>query len=86
MLFDVIWSVCGRAELVPEGVSGVQGAASVHRPARRRRRGQGGPVRWPTLLHRQGIAGKPRSNKLKLYSIPIKIQFSVTQSKIIICN
>lgn len=59
MLFDVIWSVCGRAELVPEGVAGVQGAARVHSAAHRRRRGQGGAVRRPALLHRQGATGNP---------------------------
>lgn len=43
--------MCGRAELVPEGVAGVQGTAGVYRAASGRRRGQGCAVRWTALLH-----------------------------------
>lgn len=77
MLFDVILSVCGRAELVPEGVASVQRAAGVHGAPHRRRRRQGSPVCWITLLHRQGIAGT-LSVELKLYIMHYKIHFQLT--------
>lgn len=52
--------MCGRAEPVPEGVSGVQGTAGVHGAASGRGGGQGGAVRRSALLHRQGATGIAR--------------------------